>query len=108
MKIEKWEIWNADLRFEDNPAEVKRRPVLIIDHEKLTVVVLKITSKPPKEEFFGEYEISLWKEAGLDKPSVVRSTRRARIDITDLVSKRGKLQARDIAVVSQLLHFIDH
>lgn len=106
--IEKWEIWNVRYAYDDNPNETKIRPVLVIDAKKKIVVALKITSHEPRSQFGGEYQISKWKEAGLDKPSVIRCSKRATFEESDFILKRGKLQSGDIIAIQALLNFYYH
>ena len=105
MMIEKWEVWNVQFAYEDKPEEAKIRPVLVIDARKNIVIALKITSHNPRKEYGGEDQIEKWKEAGLDKPSVVRCSKRAVFEESDFISKRGKLQSGDIISIQALLNY---
>ena len=104
----RWEIWDAEVYFEDNPTQAKKRPVLVVGKEQYFIIALKITSHDPREEYFGEHIIVKWKEAGLTKESVVRCTKKVKLKKEAFISLRGKLQGGDIIMVQQLLHFIEH
>ena len=59
-----WEVWWAEVYFEDHPEEAKRRPVLVLENQTCIVLSLKITSHPPRmDSFMGEYvcsALTLW------------------------------------------------
>jgi hypothetical protein len=54
MNCNPWEVWAADVKFEDSP-EVKRRPVLILENKQIYAVCLKMTGTEPR---CGEYALS--------------------------------------------------
>jgi len=98
MTIKKWEIYWANVKFEDS-SEIKRRPVLIINSSNALVVSLKMTSQcrgdiPP------EYVVREWQEAGLPKPTYVRHDRVIQLKASDLDEKIGKLTERDQLLLS--------
>lgn len=103
--IEKWEIWLAPFRFDDDPECSKVRPVLILENKgKLVVLVAKITTAAPRKNFIGEYSIMDWQHAGLPKPSTLRLSKAIDIDAGILIKKLGKLSDSDIRNVRQLLN----
>lgn len=87
----KWEIWWAEVRFEDDPSEYKVRPVLVMDNKETFLVSFKITSKTHHEG----YKIQFWREAGLTKESLV-IVRRLKIKDDDFRDKIGVLHQKDI------------
>lgn len=92
-----WEIWWADVEFEDQPGIYKRRPVLVIDNqENPLVLVLKLTTHPPRLDFKGEYEIIEYQQAGLKKKTVARCSKLISIHISFFIHKIGVLQPIDI------------
>lgn len=98
-----WEIWWADVAFEDQPALTKRRPVLVLDAQTCVILSLKITSHVPREEFFGEYALQKWRAAGLAKPSTVRISKVLRLGRSDFDEKIGNLHPVDITVIERYL-----
>nr|DAP83183.1 MAG TPA: endoribonuclease [Caudoviricetes sp.] len=50
MSPNKWEIWLAKVKFEDNPTQVKPRPVLVIDSKRCYIISIKITSHHSKSD----------------------------------------------------------
>ena len=98
-----WEIWLAKVKFEDNPQALKKRPVLIISPQSHFVLSFKITSTPPRNNWFGEYQIIEWKKAGLKKESTVRTSKHLRLISSDFVHMIGRLEPIDILGIQQIL-----
>lgn len=99
-----WEIWWANVKFEDCE-QVKRRPVLVVDQRISYILSFKITSHSARERYFGEYEIVQWQAAGLEKPSVVRLSKRLELQESDFVGRMGSLSDSDIMAIRSLLSF---
>lgn len=99
-KPKKWEIWLAQVRFEDRN-EVKIRPVLVISEEIAFILSLKITSHSPRN-CKGEYSIHYWEWAGLNKPSTVRVSKALQLQPRDFVKKIGDLHMVDIIRVKSI------
>ena len=80
----------------------KKRPVVIINNGlgiDLDMTSLRITSQRPRNEY--DVEIMYWKEAGLDKPSIVRCSKINTIAPGEPMLKIGKLHALDFVIVSE-------
>jgi len=103
-----WEVWWADVAFEDQPERTKRRPVLVLDRQTCIVLSLKITSHAPREGFLGEYALQKWRAAGLSKPSTVRISKVLRLRQNDFAEKIGNLHPIDIHVVEHYLSMMYH
>lgn len=102
-KINKWDIWVANVVFEDNPKVSKVRPVLVISPEEYYVLSVKITSHSPRNNYFGEYSIKYWEEAGLLKPSTVRLSRKIKLNYNELLRRIGSLHPTDRQNIERLL-----
>lgn len=102
----KWEIWLAQVKFEDNPSVVKQRPVLILSADRYFFLSAKMTSHPPRASFPGEYAIVRWSDAGLDGESTVRLSQQFDLVSTDLTHKIGKLHPFDIAAIQKILRLL--
>ncbi len=87
--IENLQIWSASVRYEDS-SKVKPRPVIFIDANSYTI--LQLSSKTEREG----YIIRDWKEAGLDKPSIIRTDRRVVLNESDVKEYIGVLTERDL------------
>jgi hypothetical protein len=102
--VGKWQLWLARLHFMDKPQISKRRPVLVIDVDGNEATVVKITSHEPRDEP-GEYAIIEWREAGLLKPSTIRTSQIFRLSLNDLErdAPLGILQTHDKEALSAIL-----
>lgn len=101
----RWEIWEADVPYIDDPKKSSKRPVLIISPE--IVLVLKITthghSDKPKPY---EYEVMKWQEAGLTAQSYIQCKQYIRLDKNSFTGKQyGKLKMTDIVLLQQMMRF---
>ncbi len=95
----KWDVYIAEVPFEDL-AEMKVRPVVILEDSVALVDCLKLTSQTPR---YGEYVLQKWSEAGLLKPTTVRISKRLALK-PDLFRKRiGSLHPIDILEIQKLL-----
>lgn len=102
-----WEVWWADVVFEDNLEKSKIRPVLIVDDKSCIAFSLKITSHAPRNnEVWGEYKLLRWKYAGLTKSSTVRISKFLRLPHDRLIGKIGELHMIDIANIAKYLNSI--
>lgn len=107
-KCNAWEIWTADIRFEDSD-EVKPRPVLVAKIENnVYALCVKITKHPPRTKYEGEYAIKKWREAGLRMQSTIRFSQMYRLSEDDLKTKVGTLHPIDIIASRKILNYISH
>ncbi len=101
--MQKWDIYLAKVRFEENRRRYKRRPVLILDPSTVLVLSFKITSHEPRTNFPGEYQIIQWREAGLLRPSVIRCSQIIDLSHRDIRRYLGKLQPEDIRGIQEIV-----
>ena len=97
--MSKWDIYLANVPFEDLP-QSKRRPVIILDDTAVLIDCVKMTGQPPRP---GEYVLQKWKEAGLHKPTTVRVSKRLALSSASLIKQLGSLQPVDIIEISKRL-----
>lgn len=90
--MERFDIWQARVRFEDS-AEVKERPVLIWNQQAF-LVAYKLTGTD-RGDHRDEYRIRYWREAGLTKPTSIRLRKVLRLEESDLLYKIGELDKRE-------------
>ncbi len=90
--MNRYEIWYANVRFEDSP-DIKERPVLIINDLAYLVIAYKMTGT--YREGDREVPVKYWQEAGLSKPTYIRISKTLRLEKTDLIKKIGDLDERD-------------
>ncbi len=107
IEMQRWEIWEADVPFEDRKGS-KRRPVVILSQEEVFVLSLKMTSHNARYKTLeGEYELMRWKEAGLSKPTVVQCSKRLRLEPSRFTGKKfGRLSATDIIGLQYMLTYM--
>ena len=58
--------------------ETKKRPAIVISSDKYNqifsdIIIMAITSKTKQISDIGEYKIEAWQNAGLLKPSIIKS-----------------------------------
>lgn len=99
--MRKWDIYLANVPFEDLP-QSKVRPVVILDDAALIVDCLKMTSHPPRQ---GEYVLAYWEEAGLRKPTTVRISKRLALDQSRFIKRLGSLHPFDIIEIQKKMIF---
>ena len=106
-KLERWDIWEADVVFEDKEGS-KKRPVVILSSDEYIVLSLKMTSHEPRyKKLEGEYELMKWKEAGLLKPTVVQCSKLIKMDRERITDKKyGRLTATDIIGLQAILKYM--
>ncbi len=109
MTYNKWEIWEAEVSFEDK-AKSKKRPVVILEDNLVAVLAVKMTSHEPRYKTLeGEYELSCWQEAGLLKPTVAQCSKILTLDKSKLTEKKyGTLTARDIIGLQAILRYMGY
>lgn len=108
INIERWEIWEANVPFEDKNGS-KNRPVLILSETEYLVLSLKMTSHEPRyKKLEGEYEIMKWEAAGLEKPTVIQCSKRLQLEKERFTGKKyGRLSATDIIGLQAILKYMN-
>ena len=101
MKFKRWELWLARVAYEDQPNVCKKRPVIVYSETECFTLSFKVSSQNP-HAYRENYELQMWREAGLDKPSFI-SLNPVRIKIEDMLFKIGKLHLLDIQKINTLL-----
>ena len=104
-KCNKWEIWDAEVKFEDIEGK-KKRPVLIVAEKEAYILSLKMTSHDARRKCEGEYEMMDWERAGLKEKTVIRCSKKLELQESDLLIKRGRLQSVDITGVEAMLKYM--
>jgi hypothetical protein len=94
--FEKWDIWLADVPFEEIE-ETKKRPVLILDEQHCVVVCLKMTSQLPKIKT--DYQIRFLDGTGLEKNTVIRLAVQIRLPKESMIKKLGTLHTNDKSIL---------
>jgi len=74
-KKKQGEVWLADVLFKGT-RQTKQLPVVIVGNElalDIDVIIAPVTSQKPRNQF--DIVLDYWREAGLLKPSVVRTSK---------------------------------
>ncbi len=107
-EMKRWEIWEADVPFEESKGH-KKRPVLILSSTEVLVFSLKMTSHEPRYKCLeGEYEIMKWQEAGLKAPTVIQCSKQLKLDRERFTGKQyGRLTSTDIIGMQTMLRYMN-
>jgi len=100
MKCKKWEVWFAKVKFEDSD-EIKKRPVLILGEKNGFAISLKITTHTPR--YYSDYLLKHWTRAGLDKESVVMTSKTLLLNDDDLVQCFGRISEYDMLQIQSIM-----
>ena len=100
--MNKYDVYWARYAFEDNPTNFKVRPVVILDPTSILILVIKVTSKPPRKNY-NDYELVDWSAAGLKVKSTVRLDKQLKINSSDILNYIGHLSNKDILAIEQIL-----
>lgn len=99
MKCEPWQVWWANVRFEESN-EMKQRPVLIIDTEKMIALALKMTTHEPRR---GDYALMDWKKAGLRQQTCVRFHQKLELTENVIDNQIGAISLFDRLSIMRIL-----
>jgi hypothetical protein len=99
-KFKPWDIWLAEVKFEDIN-QSKLRPVIILETSQKAISVIKLSSKPPK--FKSDYALKLWKESGLKKPTTVKTRNYILISTHKFIFRIGEIQTSDKSAIIDLI-----
>ena len=90
-----YDVYLAPFKFEDTN-QTKIRPVVEVDNDKYCILCVKITSQNKSYYTTQDYALKDWQQAGLQKPSVVRTAKVDVIDKPNLIKYIGHLSEQDI------------
>lgn len=99
-----WDIYFAEVFFEDKPTESKMRPVLISGDNVAYLLIFKITSHEPRTKYIYDYSIMDWEQAGLKKPSTIRLGSKLKIQKENIIKRIGRLSQADILRIKLILY----
>jgi hypothetical protein len=98
-EVRKWEVWLAEVPFEDIDGS-KLRPVIIMNDYMYQVECIKLTGQRPRA---GEYKLLDWESAGLHKLTVARISQVRILDKSRFRQKIGKLKRLDRLNLQKLI-----
>jgi hypothetical protein len=86
-----------------NASGEKKRPVLVVrDTGDADLLVVPITSHPPR--IFEDVTLPNWRAAGLRLPSTARMSKLATVAKSSIIRKLGSLTSRDAQLAREILH----
>lgn len=99
-----WEVWHARFNFSEGHG-YKYRPIVILATRADGALVTMVTSATNKMSLPHDYLLHEWRNAGLEKPSIVRLDRIAEIPPNYLgtAGRIGRLTDKDIAAIKVIL-----
>ena len=99
MGYNRWEVWAANVKYEDSNT-IKPRPVLVLADRGTYVICLKMTKTAPRR---GEYLLKEWQFVGLRYPTTVRIGKVLHMQARDLKYRIGSLCPLDMASIQTML-----
>lgn len=105
LDFQKWDIWEADVPFQDDKTKSKIRPVLIVSETEVLVLKMTTHGKSDKPRPY-EYELMKWEKAGLKMQTYVQCDRFIRLGPNRFTGKKyGRLQSTDIIGVQHIMRY---
>ncbi|GGP16968.1 type II toxin-antitoxin system PemK/MazF family toxin [Oceanobacillus neutriphilus] len=95
-KMKQGEVWLADVLFKGS-RQTKQRPVIIVGNElalDVDVIIAPVTSQKARNQF--DVVLEHWKEAGLLKASIARTSKITSIHGSELKRHLGNLHNDDL------------
>ena len=93
------DVWFAMFPLEEDSSIFRSRPVIILDVERLIVLVVKVTKTPPRSNDKYDIPINYWQYANLRFKSTARVSKTQLLNKSQLVFKIGTLHSNDYANV---------
>ena len=103
--MERGDVWFAKYPLEEDITKNTKRPVLVIDEEKLEVLCVKITKHPPRPDDDYDVPILYWQDANLRFESTARVSKTMYLDKSMFIHKIGTLHSKDFKIIEE--KFID-
>ena len=94
--MNRWDVYWADFPYEEDPAQLKRRPVVVAYDNTVYTIGMRVTSQPPRAYDPYDYPLKYWQEAGLSEASVVRVRKLAQLKPDAIHDRIGRLADADI------------
>ena len=101
--MQKYDVVLYNVKYDDTD-EMKQRPIIILDAENDYAIATSCTTHRPRSQFFGEYVLQDYKQAGLNKPTTARLSKIVDVNESNIIRHLGKLSIRDIENIETLLY----
>lgn len=99
--MNRWDIYWADVPFEDNPQLSKIRPVIVCADRKVYVLAVKVTTHEKREINPYDYSLIFWRESGLPSESVVRIDKLSQLPPSAFGSFIGRVNPADAVEIQK-------
>jgi len=99
--MNRWDVYWADVPFDEDKTQNKRRPVIIAKDEEVYVLVIRMTSHEARTYDPYDYTLKEWQFAGLEKASVVRIRKISRLMPESIYGFIGKIHPIDILEIQK-------
>ncbi|MCY0892273.1 MAG: type II toxin-antitoxin system PemK/MazF family toxin [Acidibacillus sp.] len=96
-KPKQGQIYLMAVEYRDRPNIKKARPVVVVSNERATdidVIAVSVSSQLKRSEY--DVSINYWKECGLSRPSIARTSKLISVSIEQLQTYLGELDASDL------------
>ena len=93
------EVWAVDFPFEEDSAQSKIRPCIIMDLDTLEVLTIKVTKHESRDEY--DIPIFKWQAANLPEPSYARVAKTMAFSKDSFIKKYGDLCSTDFRNISK-------
>ncbi|MGI1659689.1 MAG: type II toxin-antitoxin system PemK/MazF family toxin [Desulfitobacterium sp.] len=97
MMINDGDVWFAKFPLEEDGTESSSRPVIILNVERLIVLVVKVTKMPPRPNDKYDIPIDYWQHANLRFKSTARVSKTQILNHSQLLFRIGTLHPNDFA-----------
>ena len=101
--MKRWEIYWANVPFEDQPEAGKNRPVVICADKQAYVLTVKVTHHDARANSPYDYRLIYWAEAGLPQESVVRIDKISKLLPEDFGAYIGMVQPADALEIQKIM-----
>lgn len=101
MNMERGDVWFVKYPLEEDITKNTKRPVLVLDEEKLEVLCVKITKHPPRSDDDYDIPILYWQDANLRFESTARVSKTMYLDKSMFIYKIGTLHPEDFKKVEE-------
>lgn len=101
MIISNGDVWFANFPLEEDASKFLPRPVIILNVERLKVLVIKVTKTQPRENDKYDIPINYWQYANLRFKSTARVSKAIILNPSQLDFRIGSLHPVDYANIQE-------
>jgi mRNA-degrading endonuclease toxin of MazEF toxin-antitoxin module len=101
--MNRWDIYWADVPFEEDSTQIKSRPVIIAKDNSIYALVIRITSQEARTSDPYDYPLHEWQYANLERPSVVRIRKIAQLKPDAIHDYIGRIHPADALEIQKCM-----